>query len=145
MIRRPPRSTQSRSSAASDVYKRQVLTHPDGNFTQNGIIEAFYTSSSSGVTETNVGGFGSSGQYPYLVSVDDHWASEPAFNPRAVGSVTVTSATIRGALLATSKPWHAAFDALTGAALVNGPPESTVRFTGTIGGVESAVDAPGWW
>src|SRR5680860_1826122 len=28
MIRRPPRSTQSRSSAASDVYKRQLLdTH----------------------------------------------------------------------------------------------------------------------
>src|SRR5665809_133065 len=27
MIRRPPRSTQSRSSAASDVYKRQVLSH----------------------------------------------------------------------------------------------------------------------
>src|SRR5450756_2212848 len=26
MIRRPPRSTQSRSSAASDVYKRQVVT-----------------------------------------------------------------------------------------------------------------------
>src|SRR5450756_1156962 len=27
MIRRPPRSTQSRSSAASDVYKRQLLDH----------------------------------------------------------------------------------------------------------------------
>ena len=26
MIRRPPRSTQSRSSAASDVYKRQEIT-----------------------------------------------------------------------------------------------------------------------
>ena len=26
MIRRPPRSTQSRSSAASDVYKRQVVS-----------------------------------------------------------------------------------------------------------------------
>eukprot|EP00657_Telonema_sp_P-1_P000833 TRINITY_DN11655_c0_g1_i2.p2 TRINITY_DN11655_c0_g1~~TRINITY_DN11655_c0_g1_i2.p2 ORF type:complete len:100 (+),score=30.30 TRINITY_DN11655_c0_g1_i2:106-405(+) len=25
MIRRPPRSTQSRSSAASDVYKRQIF------------------------------------------------------------------------------------------------------------------------
>ena len=25
MIRRPPRATQSRSSAASDVYKRQVV------------------------------------------------------------------------------------------------------------------------
>ena len=28
MIRRPPRSTQSRSSAASDVYKRQGLDRP---------------------------------------------------------------------------------------------------------------------
>src|SRR5450756_2715602 len=28
MIRRPPRSTQSRSSAASDVYKRQVIGIP---------------------------------------------------------------------------------------------------------------------
>src|SRR5450756_3246450 len=27
MIRRPPRSTQSRSSAASDVYKRQVRAY----------------------------------------------------------------------------------------------------------------------
>ena len=27
MIRRPPRSTQSRSSAASDVYKRQVILY----------------------------------------------------------------------------------------------------------------------
>mgnify|MGYP007112055611 CR=1 FL=1 len=27
MIRRPPRSTQSRSSAASDVYKRQAVDH----------------------------------------------------------------------------------------------------------------------
>src|SRR5450756_738410 len=29
MIRRPPRSTQSRSSAASDVYKRQIPVSPD--------------------------------------------------------------------------------------------------------------------
>src|SRR5680860_772742 len=29
MIRRPPRSTQSRSSAASDVYKRQRQLYPD--------------------------------------------------------------------------------------------------------------------
>src|SRR5450756_1858196 len=27
MIRRPPRSTQSRSSAASDVYKRQLMSN----------------------------------------------------------------------------------------------------------------------
>src|SRR5665809_110900 len=30
MIRRPPRSTQSRSSAASDVYKRQNQPPPEG-------------------------------------------------------------------------------------------------------------------
>src|SRR5450756_2375784 len=30
MIRRPPRSTQSRSSAASDVYKRQPREPPHG-------------------------------------------------------------------------------------------------------------------
>ena len=32
MIRRPPRSTQSRSSAASDVYKRQALDLVAGKF-----------------------------------------------------------------------------------------------------------------
>src|SRR5664279_6109119 len=30
MLRRPPRSTLSSSSAASDVYKRQELQQPDG-------------------------------------------------------------------------------------------------------------------
>ena len=34
MIRRPPRSTQSRSSAASDVYKRQVYHTPLGRFSK---------------------------------------------------------------------------------------------------------------
>src|SRR5664280_3929742 len=32
MIRRPPRSTLSSSSAASDVYKRQFLTRPYNSF-----------------------------------------------------------------------------------------------------------------
>eukprot|EP00657_Telonema_sp_P-1_P008756 TRINITY_DN3070_c0_g1_i2.p2 TRINITY_DN3070_c0_g1~~TRINITY_DN3070_c0_g1_i2.p2 ORF type:complete len:112 (-),score=31.33 TRINITY_DN3070_c0_g1_i2:257-592(-) len=36
MIRRPPRSTQSRSSAASDVYKRQVSTQSTGRISPNG-------------------------------------------------------------------------------------------------------------
>src|SRR5680860_921683 len=31
MIRRPPRSTQSRSSAASDVYKRQIRLYTSGD------------------------------------------------------------------------------------------------------------------
>src|SRR5450756_1276877 len=43
MIRRPPRSTQSRSSAASDVYKRQLrgCVMGEGSFTgfPKGVIE----------------------------------------------------------------------------------------------------------
>src|SRR5428012_23318 len=39
MIRRPPRSTQSRSSAASDVYKRQAL-FPDGFEVETDLGEA---------------------------------------------------------------------------------------------------------
>ena len=35
MIRRPPRSTQSRSSAASDVYKRQMLQY---QHSRNGVF-----------------------------------------------------------------------------------------------------------
>ena len=34
MIRRPPRSTQGVSSAASDVYKRQVIGVPSNSFKQ---------------------------------------------------------------------------------------------------------------
>lgn len=131
--------------AAATATAGQVLTHPDDGFTENGVIEAFYSSSSSGVTETNVGGFGSSVQYPYLVSVDDHWASDPVFNPKAVWTKTVTEAALRAALAATSKPWHADFTSITGIALVNGPPETTVRVTGLPGGAAAAVDVPGWW
>src|SRR5664279_6658386 len=38
MIRRPPRSTLSSSSAASDVYKRQVLVHNAETLSQVALI-----------------------------------------------------------------------------------------------------------
>eukprot|EP00658_Telonema_sp_P-2_P005284 TRINITY_DN11980_c0_g1_i4.p1 TRINITY_DN11980_c0_g1~~TRINITY_DN11980_c0_g1_i4.p1 ORF type:complete len:463 (-),score=180.34 TRINITY_DN11980_c0_g1_i4:425-1813(-) len=38
MIRRPPRSTLSSSSAASDVYKRQVSTQSTGNLSQTAMV-----------------------------------------------------------------------------------------------------------
>src|SRR5450756_3257510 len=38
MIRRPPRSTQSRSSAASDVYKRQPANHQTISGPDNWVI-----------------------------------------------------------------------------------------------------------
>src|SRR5680860_1457389 len=51
MIRRPPRSTQSRSSAASDVYKRQGYT----GFGNNGSVRDYFFDNSRGrLTYTNV-------------------------------------------------------------------------------------------
>src|SRR5450756_3022830 len=41
MIRRPPRSTQSRSSAASDVYKRQAL-HQDIGLARHQVWQALF-------------------------------------------------------------------------------------------------------
>ena len=42
MIRRPPRSTQSRSSAASDVYKRQVYARELEEHTRAGDMRGWY-------------------------------------------------------------------------------------------------------
>ncbi len=130
----------------------QVLTHPDDDFTENGIVEAFYSSSSAGVTETNVGGFGSSTPYPYLVSVDDHWTSDPRVaNPYATWTKTVTTATVEEKLRhatnsrGTPYDWQVDFEQLTGVTLLSPTPEATVRFTGTVSGAEQSVDVPGWW
>src|SRR5665811_1346128 len=43
MIRRPPRSTRVRSSAASDVYKRQLLAVGFGYFVAGGILALIAT------------------------------------------------------------------------------------------------------
>eukprot|EP00658_Telonema_sp_P-2_P018059 TRINITY_DN1706_c0_g1_i4.p1 TRINITY_DN1706_c0_g1~~TRINITY_DN1706_c0_g1_i4.p1 ORF type:complete len:101 (-),score=13.60 TRINITY_DN1706_c0_g1_i4:155-457(-) len=40
MIRRPPRSTLSSSSAASDVYKRQVSTQSTGILTMTAMVSS---------------------------------------------------------------------------------------------------------
>src|SRR5450756_2521671 len=53
MIRRPPRSTQSRSSAASDVYKRQALHYvlfalSNLHITPDGRRDLVYAASATG-------------------------------------------------------------------------------------------------
>ena len=115
-----------------------VITHPDPAFTQDGVIEAFYSSSMAGVTESNVYGFGSNSEYPYLLSVDDHWSSDPSLNPNASWSVTVSAADIIAEL-------NAGFTELSDAELVSGPPGSIVRFTGLVGGDQVSVDVTGRW
>src|SRR5450756_2443909 len=57
MIRRPPRSTQSRSSAASDVYKRQALSDPGLGDTANFVARmTSYNGSLLALTANNNGG-----------------------------------------------------------------------------------------
>ena len=48
MIRRPPRSTLDRSSAASDVYKRQAFTNPNARCPVCGAPVYFYDSGYGG-------------------------------------------------------------------------------------------------
>src|SRR5665213_4538522 len=60
MIRRPPRSTQSRSSAASDVYKRQNLlsctscAFPNGVSTESQSYQIKVTSDSGCVAKDSI-------------------------------------------------------------------------------------------
>ena len=124
----------------------EVISHPNSGYTYGGVIDAFYSSSTSGVTETNIGGFGSSSQFPYLVSVDDHWAVEPEVNnPFATWEATVSEDSLIGALSATTRSWQVSFDYLVDVEHLSGPPESWVSIVGSVGGQVQAVEAPGWW
>ncbi len=131
--------TQKESWAAATADTAGlVLTHPDSRFTQNGIIEAFYSSSTSGVTESNMTGFGSTVQYPYLLPVDDHWSSDPDLNPNASWAVTVTAHEIIDEL-------GGGLTELLDVELLSSPPESLVRFTGLAGGHVVSMDVTGRW
>src|SRR5450756_3022843 len=63
MIRRPPRSTQSRSSAASDVYKRQVLgdaVEPAGRIDEEDLLSNIHPADYAPISSlTSPGGGGS--------------------------------------------------------------------------------------
>src|SRR5450756_2724525 len=84
MIRRPPRSTQSRSSAASDVYKRRlttgVATRADGTQSaaigglhQSQMIEQFSEQGDAGnASDVVLGGLDHHRCHPLEGTRDDH-------------------------------------------------------------------------
>ncbi len=131
--------------AAVEATAGIVLTHPDTDFTVDGVVETFYSSSTIGTTESNRDGFGSSVQYPYLVPVDDPWSADPDLNPNASWVKHVDAATIISKLKATSRPWRIDFHQLFNAVLLQAAPGTTVRFSGMTAGGERSVDVPGWW
>jgi SpoIID/LytB domain protein len=58
-------------------------------------IDAFFTSSTGGVTRSSASVWG--GRLPYAVGVFDSWSLDPAVNPEAAWSETVTTAQLRAA------------------------------------------------
>jgi hypothetical protein len=106
------------------------------SFTRDKVAGAFYFSSTAGATESNIDGFGSSVQYPYLVSVDDQWSTDPGLNPNAYWEKDVSDSVLADAL---------GWDSVTLVDLLNPAPGATVMFTGMLDGVEvSATKGPSW-
>jgi SpoIID/LytB domain protein len=122
------------TQTAGQVVSYSGSDWPD--FTKGQVIGAFYFSSSAGQTESNIDGFGSSTQYPYLVSVDDHWSANPSLNPNAVWEKDVDTAVIAAEL---------GWDSVDTASLVNPAPSASVQFSGVYGGQNVVVTKGSAW
>lgn len=117
----------------------QVITYegPEwASYTRDKVAGAFYFSSTAGFTESNIDGFGSSVQYPYLVSVDDHWSTNAGMNPNAYWEKDVSASVMAAAL---------GWDSVSLVDLLTASPSASVEFTGTLNGaVVKAVKGPSW-
>jgi peptidoglycan hydrolase-like amidase len=106
------------------------------SFTRDKVAGAFYFSSSAGDTESNIDGFGSSAQYPYLVSVDDHWSTNAGLNPNAYWEKDVAAPVLAAAL---------GWDSVTFVDLLKAAPAASVEFTGLLAGSQvSIIKGPAW-
>ena len=131
-------------AVAVDATSDRVLTYGGAN-TQSGVIQAFFSASSGGWTNSNVLGFGTewdgvppgNPQWPYLTSVIDPWSTDPQWgNPNASWSKEINASTIAGLL---------GWDEVTDATLIVGPPEPTVKFDGVDGGSTVSTTVAGRW
>ncbi|MYC84283.1 MAG: hypothetical protein F4X18_02050 [Acidimicrobiia bacterium] len=117
-------------------------------FTRGGVIQAFYSTSTGGVTNSNRHGFFtewddrsvSVTQWPYLLPVEDPWDLDPSLdNPVASWRTTVPASEIADRL---------GWDEVTDARLVSGPTTtspSRVQFDGRDGGSEVSTTVAGAW
>ncbi len=117
-------------------------------FTKGGIIQAFYSTSTGGVTNSNRYGFFtewdgqpvSVTQWPYLLPKDDPWDQEPGLgNPVGMWRKTIAASTIADLL---------GWDEVTDARLVSGPSTTSparVRFDGMDDGSEASTTVAGAW
>ncbi len=88
----------------------KVITY-DGSYTRSSVIQAFYSSSTGGKTNTNVVGFGSATPWPYLQTVDDPWSIDNRVgNAKAAWSFDFNTYQLSKNILCGDTP---CFDALT--------------------------------
>jgi len=121
---------------AVDATSGRVLTYFGDGWewsTEDGVLQGFYASSPGAWTESNVTGFGSSVQYPYLYPVADPWSLDPAVgNPYAAWSETFSAASLAQLL---------GVDAVTDVALSAGPPGAVVVFSTAAGEIQLSGSA----
>ncbi len=88
----------------------KVITY-DGSYTRSTVIQAFYSSSTGGKTNTNVVGFGSATPWPYLKTVDDPWSIDNRVgNAKAAWSFDFNTYQLSKNILCGDTP---CFDAIT--------------------------------
>ena len=88
----------------------KVITY-EGSYTRSTVIQAFYSSSTGGKTNTNVVGFGSATPWPYLKTVDDPWSIDNRVgNSKAAWSFDFNTYQLSKNILCGDTP---CFDAIT--------------------------------
>ena len=137
--------------AAVAETRDRVLTYSGvdyGKYTKGGIIQAFFSTSSGGVTSSNRHGFFSEwngnpvrvAQWPYLAPIDDPWDTDPDVgNPHASWESRVAASEIARAL---------GWETVAGAELAIGASVDTpahVRFTGYREGDAVSATVAGAW
>lgn len=132
---------------AVNATASRVITYrgPDAaSFTKSFVIEAYYSSSNGGISESNIGGFGSSTLYPYLVPVDDPYSTLETVNN---GFATWEAEFSVGEVLqevAAIEPAEPVWDQLVTVSVLEQPAEGIVRFEGISNGEYVIKDVPGW-
>jgi SpoIID/LytB domain protein len=116
-----------------------VVTHAETPSSHQGIVEAFYFSSSGGATENNEDVWGGNAR-AYLRSVDDHWALlDEVPNTRAEWTRTFTPAEVAAKV---------GLDQLTSVHPIEwyeSGSVKTVEYTGIDGGKNTTVTRTGKW
>lgn len=111
-----------------------VRAHPDATYGGDPIpVQTFYGSSTFGRTEPSEVGF--TDPVPYLTSVDDHWAIDPAVgNPYATWEKTFTASSLAAAL-----GWPAGSEVVTVDILACSPSGAAaeIRFTDGAGLIDT--------